>query len=87
MICAPGNFVRNAEFKDDTFIIVKFIKRAIDITANAKIYILPLVIAIIILISLKIYHKKKIEKEVTQENKTSTLVELVTKANNGGMNR
>lgn len=29
----------------------------------------------------------KIEKEVTQENKTSTLVELVTKANNGGMNR
>lgn len=65
MICAPGNFVRNAEFKDDTFIIVKFIKRAIDITANAKIYILPLVIAIIILISLKIYHKKKIEKEVT----------------------
>ena len=24
MICAPGNYVRNAEFKDDTFIIVKF---------------------------------------------------------------
>lgn len=65
MICAPGNYVRNAEFKDDTFIIVKFIKRAIDITGNAEIYILPLIITIIILISLKIYHKKKIEKEVT----------------------
>ena len=65
MICAPGNYVRNAAFKDDTFIIIKFIKRAIDITGNAEIYILPLIIAIIILISLKIYHKKKIEKEVT----------------------
>lgn len=65
MICAPGNYIRNAAFKDDTFIIIKFIKRAIDITGNAEIYILPLIIAIIILISLKIYHKKKIEKEVT----------------------
>ncbi len=65
MICAPGNYVRNAAFKDDTFIIIKFIKRAIDITGNAEIYILPLIIAIIILISLKIYHKKNIEKEVT----------------------
>lgn len=62
MICAPGNYVRNAEFKDDTFIIIKFIKRAIDITENAEIFILPLIITIIILISLRIYHKKKIEK-------------------------
>ena len=62
MICAPGNYVRNAEFKDDTFIIIKFIKRTIDITENAEIFILPLIITIIILISLRIYHKKKIEK-------------------------
>lgn len=63
MIFAPGNYVRNAEFKDDTFIIIKIVRRALDITNNLENLILPLLIAIIILISLKIYHKKKIEKE------------------------
>lgn len=63
MICAPGNYIRSAEFKDDTFIIIKIIKRTIDITNNLENIILPLLIVIIILISLKIYHKKKIEKE------------------------
>ncbi|MDY5875136.1 MAG: DUF6056 family protein [Bacilli bacterium] len=63
MICAPGNYVRNAEFKDDTFIIIKMVRRALDITNNLENIVLPLLIAIIILISLKIYHKKKIEKE------------------------
>ena len=63
MICAPGNYIRSAEFKDDTFIIIKIIKRALDITNNLENVILPLLIVIIILISLKIYHKKKIEKE------------------------
>lgn len=63
MICAPGNYIRSAEFKDDTFIIIKIIKRAFDITNNLENIILPLLIVIIILISLKIYHKKKIEKE------------------------
>ena len=63
MICAPGNYVRNAEFKDDTFIIIKIVRRTLDITNNLENLILPLLIAIIILISLKIYHKKKIEKE------------------------
>lgn len=63
MICAPGNYIRSAEFKDDTFIIIKIIKRTLDITNNLENIILPLLIVIIILISLKIYHKKKIEKE------------------------
>lgn len=63
MICAPGNYIRSAEFKDDTFIIIKIIKRAFDITNNLENIIFPLLIVIIILISLKIYHKKKIEKE------------------------
>ena len=63
MICAPGNYIRSAEFKDDTFIIIKIIKRTLDITNNLGNIILPLLIVIIILISLKIYHKKKIEKE------------------------
>lgn len=63
MICAPGNYVRNAEFKDDTFIIIKMVRRTLDITNNLENIVLPLLIAIIILISLKIYHKKKIEKE------------------------
>ena len=64
MICAPGNYIRSAEFKDDTFIIIKIIKRTLDITNNLENIILPLLIVIIILISLKIYHKKKIEKEL-----------------------
>ena len=63
MICAPGNYIRSAEFKDHTFIIIKIIKRALDITNNLENIILPLLIVIIILISLKIYHKKKVEKE------------------------
>lgn len=64
MICAPGNYIRSAEFKDDTFIIIKIIKRALDITNNLENIVLPLLIVIIILISLKVYHKKKIEKEL-----------------------
>lgn len=63
MICAPGNYIRSAEFKDDTFIIIKIIKRALDITNNLENIVLPLLIVIISLISLKVYHKKKIEKE------------------------
>ena len=63
MICAPGNYIRSAEFKDDTIIIIKIIKRTLEITNNLENIILPLLIVIIILISLKIYHKKKIEKE------------------------
>ena len=64
MICAPGNYIRSVEFKDDTFIIIKIIKRALDITNNLENIVLPLLIVIIILISLKVYHKKKIEKEL-----------------------
>lgn len=63
MISAPGNYIRSAEFKDDTFIIIKIIKRALDITNNLENIVLPLLIVIISLISLKVYHKKKIEKE------------------------
>ncbi len=63
MICAPGNYIRSAEFKDDTFIIIKIIKRGLNITNNLENIMLPLLIVLIILYSFKIYYKKKIEKE------------------------
>lgn len=63
MILAPGNFVRTAEFKDDTFILLKIIKRAIDITITAGSYLLPIIIFLVIALSIKIYNKKKIEEE------------------------
>lgn len=63
MILAPGNYVRNAEFQDNTFIIIKLIKRAVEITLSAENYLLPFIIGIIILISIKVYYKKKIEKD------------------------
>ena len=37
MICAPGNYIRSAEFKDDTFIIIKIIKRTLDILKGSVI--------------------------------------------------
>lgn len=63
MILAPGNYVRNAEFQDNTFIIIKMIKRAIEITLSIENYLLPLIIGIIILISIKFYYKKKVGKD------------------------
>lgn len=63
MILAPGNYVRNSAFEDNTFIIIKILKRAIEITLNAENYLLPFIILIVICISIKIYYKKKIEND------------------------
>lgn len=64
MILAPGNFIRNAEFHDDTFIILKLIKRFVNITLTAENYLLPLLILLVILFSIRIYHNKKIANDV-----------------------
>lgn len=64
MILAPGNFVRTTAFQDDSFFLVKIIKRAIDMTITAGNYLLPIVVILVIAISIKIYHKKKIENDV-----------------------
>ena len=64
MILAPGNYIRNAEFQDNTFIIIKWLKRAINITLTAENYLMPIIILLVILISIKIYNKKKIENDI-----------------------
>lgn len=63
MILAPGNYIRNEEFQDNTFIIIKLIKRAVEITLSAENYLLPIIIGIVVLISIKVYYKKKVEKD------------------------
>lgn len=64
MILAPGNYIRNAEFKDNTFILIKLIKRAVEITLTAENYLFPIIIAFVVLVSINVYYKKKIEKDV-----------------------
>ena len=63
MILAPGNYARTEAFQDNSFILIKIIKRTISITNCAELFILPLIILLIILISIKIYNKKKIEMD------------------------
>ena len=64
MIAAPGNFVRSAEFVDNDFIIIKWIKRFVNCTLGFKEYSLPLIIALIVLFTIYIYNHKKINKYV-----------------------
>lgn len=61
MILSPGNYVRNEAFQDNTFIVIQWIKRAINMTLTAENYLLPIFILLVVLISIKIYNKKKIE--------------------------
>lgn len=63
MILAPGNFTRATEVQDNTFILFKIIKRAVEMTITAKNYLLPLIILIVIAMSIKVYYKKKIEND------------------------
>lgn len=60
MIIAPGNFVRNDEFVDNTFIVFKILKRAISASSGIITYLLPLFIIFVIFMSIVIYHKKKV---------------------------
>ena len=64
LILAPGNFVRSQRFEDNTFIVIKIIKRAIEDTTVMLDYTLPLLILGIILITIYIYNRKKINAEV-----------------------
>jgi len=64
LIIAPGNFIRSEEFVDDTFILIKFLKRGLDYTASMVDILLPLIIVTVILISLIIYYKKKINNNI-----------------------
>lgn len=64
MILAPGNYVRNSLFVDTNPFILRTIKRAINITECLYDNILPLIIIVIILVTINIYHKKKIDMKV-----------------------
>ena len=64
MILAPGNYVRNSLFVNTDPFILRTIKRAINITECLYDNILPLVIIVVILISINLYHKKKIDIKV-----------------------
>lgn len=64
MILAPGNFVRTEEFQDNSFILVKIIKRAISMTVTAGDYLLPIVILLIVAISIEIYNNRKMKKDI-----------------------
>lgn len=64
MICAPGNYIRNNHFVDESSFIVKIIKRTIEYTSNIYFFIPILVVIAIILISIYIYKKKKIDLRV-----------------------
>ena len=60
LIIAPGNFIRETYFQDNTPFIAKIIQRIIDNTINFVNYCLPLFIGVVILISIYMYKNKKI---------------------------
>lgn len=64
LIIAPGNFIRADELNDSTTFIVKMIKRIMDITSNLFTQTMPLLIITVILISIYIYNKERINKYV-----------------------
>ena len=64
MIAAPGNFVRSAEFVDNDFIIIKWIKRFINCTLGFEEYCLPILIGLLVLFTIYIYNHKKINSYV-----------------------
>ena len=61
LIVAPGNFIRETYFQDSTPFIIKIFQRIIDNTINLINYCSPIFIGIIILLSIYIYKKKKID--------------------------
>lgn len=64
LIIAPGNFIRNEAFADETFIVIKLINRIAKYTMHLTEYLLPLIIITTILISIILYHKKKIKPTI-----------------------
>lgn len=64
LIIAPGNFIRKEVFADENFIIIKLIKRIAKYTMHLADYLLPLIVIASILISIILYHKKKIKPTI-----------------------
>lgn len=62
MILAPGNFVRKENFTEDPSFIMRIINRGIQYSETLVKYMLPLIILAVILITIHIYKKKKINK-------------------------
>lgn len=64
MIIAPGNYVRSSGFKDNSFFLIKWIKRALSITQDIEQYFIIMIGIVIIVLSIYIYKKQKINKKV-----------------------
>lgn len=65
MVLAPGNFIRkNTFFVDERSLIVKVIERGLHASVKGINIMLPLIALLIILISLYLYNKKKINNLV-----------------------
>lgn len=64
MILAPGNYVRSTHYPEGSYFLIEWIKRAISITQTGIDYFYLLIIAIIILMSIYLYHKQKFDKIV-----------------------
>lgn len=64
MIGAPGNYARSSEFVDHDFIIIKWLKRFIECTRGLGQYCWIFIVALIILFTIYIYNRKKINKFV-----------------------
>ena len=64
MILAPGNFIRKDSVVDNTFILVKLLKRFLDISLGFITHLYPMLILLIVLVVLFILKKKKINKKL-----------------------
>ena len=64
MIIAPGNYVRSSGFKDHSFFLIQWLKRALSITQTIEHYFIVIIAVMIILLSIYIFKKQKIDKRV-----------------------
>lgn len=64
MIIAPGNYVRSSGFQENSFFLIKWMERALSITQSIEHYYIIIIGIIIVLLSIYIYKKQKIDKKV-----------------------
>ena len=64
MIVAPENYIRGNGFHDDTFILLKWLKRALSITQTATNFLGIPIIIFIVLITIYFYKKQKINQKI-----------------------
>lgn len=64
LIAAPGNYARNELFVDNTSVIIRWIYRAVNYSISFVEILKPLILLTIILGSIYVYYKKKIENNV-----------------------